>query len=273
MISWLHSFTPSEIIFSIGFLQIRWYGLMLVCGMIIALFLSLKISKYYQIKKELIWDISFWLIVNGLIGARIYEVFLEWPYYLSQPINIFKIWEGGLAIHGGIIAGLITIWHFSKKEKIYFWKLSALFAPGLALAQAVGRFGNYFNQELFGKPTSLPWGIPIDPEKRPLGFENYSFFHPTFLYESIGLIIIFLALIIITIYIIKRQKIKQFSFILLSALYMILYSLLRFSLEFIKIDKTPSFFFLRWPQFISLLFILFSFILLIKNYHVIKKTN
>lgn len=273
MITWLHTFQPTALLFSLGPINIYWYGLLIALGIIIALGLSLKITPYYKIEKELIWDLSFWLIINGLIGARLYEVFLELPYYFNQPLNIFKIWEGGLAIHGGLIAGLITIYYFSKKHKIYFWKLCALIVPGLALAQAIGRFGNYFNQELFGRPTDLPWGIPIRLISRPDGFEQFNFFHPTFLYESLGLVLIFIILINYSFYIIKQGRLKNFYFILLTALYMILYSVLRFFLEFIKIDKTPIFLGLRWPQLASLIFIFVFFIILITSYNVKKNIH
>jgi len=273
MINYLHTFNPRAELLSFGPISIYWYGFFVVIGMITALWISLKIAKYYNLKTELVFDLSFWLIVNGLIGARVYEVFLELPYYLSSPLNIFKVWEGGLAIHGGIIAGLITLFFFARKNQLYFWKLTALFAPGLAIGQAIGRFGNYFNQELFGRPTNLAWGIPIDIINRPLNYLSSPFFHPTFLYESIGLIFIFLILLILNIYHAKKESLTSRVFVLLSALYMILYSVLRFSLEFIKIDKTPMFLNLRWPQFISLIFILISLFFLISTSHDKKRNS
>ncbi len=254
--------------FKIGPLQINWYGFFVSLGMLIALFISLEITKRKEIKKELILDIGFWLIVFGVLGARIYDVFLEFPYYLKNPGQIIKIWEGGLAIHGGIIAGVLTIFYFVKKTKISFWKLGAVFVPGVALGQAIGRFGNYFNQELFGRPTSLPWGIPIIPENRPLNFLKESYFQPTFLYESLGLIIIFFILVFIT-YKELRQK-KDYS-ILIVSLYMLLYSILRFSLEFIRIDYAPIILGLRVPQITSLVMIIVALFIIIRTYVFQKK--
>lgn len=234
----------------------------MVLGILSALGISFKIAKRYEINSDTLFDLAFWLIINGLIGARLYDVFLQFSYYLENPLDVFKIWQGGLAIHGGIIAGLITIYFFAKKHKIYFWKLCALLVPGLSLAQAIGRWGNYFNQEIFGLPTNLSWGIPIDLINRPLNYISSDFFHPTFLYESFGSLLIFFILSAVTIYLIKKSKLNNYSFILISAIYLLLYSVLRFSLEFIRIDEAPNFIGMRWPQFISLIIIFISIRLL-----------
>jgi phosphatidylglycerol:prolipoprotein diacylglycerol transferase len=272
MITWLHTFNPQATLISLGPINIYWYGLFIVLGIGVALLVSLKIATHYKISRDLIFDFSFWLIINGLIGARLYEVFLELPYYLSSPLSIFKVWEGGLAIHGGIIAGLLTLYFLAKKHQLNFWLVTALFTPGLALGQAIGRFGNYFNQELFGRPTNLPWGIPIEVLNRPPAYIEFTFFHPTFLYESLGLIIIFIVLMGLTTTIITSNSINLHTGILISAVYMILYSLLRFELEFIKIDQTPLLLGLRWPQIISLIIIIIFSSLLIFHHHD-QKTN
>jgi phosphatidylglycerol:prolipoprotein diacylglycerol transferase len=137
--------------------------------------------------------------------------------------------------------------------------VAAVFAPGIALGQAIGRWGNYFNQELFGTPTNLPWGIPIDFMNRPDQYLSANYFHPTFLYESLGDIIIFSILIFIAAKFLKK-KWKNYKIILLT--YLILYSILRFFLEFLRTDTTAYFFGYRWPQVISLLIIIVSVILL-----------
>lgn len=231
--------------------------------MLSALGISLKLAKYYNINSDTLFDLAFWLIINGLIGARIYEIFLQLPYYLNNPLDTFKIWQGGLAIHGAIIAGLITIYFFSKKHKIYFWILCSVIVPGLALAQAIGRWGNYFNQEIFGLPTNLSWGIPIDLVNRPLNYISNEFFQPTFLYESLGCLFIFFVLMILNYFFIKKNNLNNSVYILSSAIYMLSYSLLRFVLEFIRIDESPVIFYMRWPQFISLIIIFISLSLLI----------
>lgn len=275
MINFLHNFQPQAILWSGSFFSIHWYGLFMVLGISLAIATATILAKAYRYKSDTILDLSFWLIIGGLLGARIYEVFLEWPYYFHNPSAIIKIWQGGLAIHGAIIGGLIVAWRFAIRKKLNFWFISSIIVPGLALGQAVGRFGNYFNQELFGLPTNLPWGIPIEPINRPLEYIGSRFFHPTFIYESLGSLIIFLILITIHVIILRRLKNKNKAlaeqdeynyFKKITATYLILYSLLRFSLEFLRSDQAPEFYGWRWPQIISLVIILFaSFILFIKN--------
>ncbi|MDD5032437.1 MAG: prolipoprotein diacylglyceryl transferase, partial [Patescibacteria group bacterium] len=244
-------------------IHVYWYGFFIVLGALAAVAVALKISSYYGLKKETIIDLAFWLILGGIIGARIYHVFLEWAYYLKYPLDVFKVWQGGLAIHGAIIAGLLVIWFFAKKRNLDFWLLTAIIAPGLALAQAIGRWGNYFNGELFGKPTDLGWGIPIDIMRRPIEYISSEFFHPTFLYESIGNFLIFLILISLHIWIIKKRKFNNFFYFLFFIFYFVIYSILRFCLEFIRIDATPVIWNLRFPQIASLILVLLTFALLI----------
>ena len=262
MFNFLHTFIPQPLVLNYGVFHIYWYGLLMVLGMIAALAVTLILAKHYQVSKDAIIDLAFWLIVSGLIGARIYDCLLNFNYYWEHPIDVLKIWQGGLAIHGAIIGGLVTLIIYTKKNWLEFWKLVALIAPGLALAQAIGRWGNYFNQELFGLPTSLPWGIPIDLIHRSNAYISSLYFHPTFLYESLGNIIIFLILIKLNVRLIKKQALNLKNYLRLAASYFILYSILRFMLEFIRLDETPQPFGWRWPQIISLLIILFSIILL-----------
>ncbi len=283
MINFLHTYQPNPILISFGPVQIHWYGLFIVTGTLLAILITVKLARFYKIKTETIIDLAFWLIIFGLIGARLYHVLIELPYYLQHPLEIFYLWQGGLAIHGAIIAGLITIYVFAKKNSARggFWQLAALITPGLALAQVIGRWGNYFNQELFGLPTNLPWGIPIDLINRPVEYLNYNYFQPTFLYESLSDILIFLLLILFYLYIIKtadKSRIINFQFSiflptedlpkgdnfqLIVIFYLILYSLVRFLIEFIRIDSTPIIFNLRLPQLVSLIIIFFSLIYLI----------
>jgi len=267
MITFLHTFLPKAILISFGSVDVYWYGLLIVTGILTAIAVTLKLAKFYNIKKDTIMDLAFWLATSGIIGARIYHVLLEWKYYIVNPIDIFKIWQGGLAIHGGIIAGIIVIWLYCRKHKLNGWLIASLIAPGLALAQAIGRWGNYFNQEIIGRPTDLPWGIPIDFANRPIEYINNIYFHPAFLYESIGNLIIFLILIAIHIYIIKKSVT---SYALCVTSYAILYSLLRFATEFIRTDQTPIIIGLRFPQIISLMTILASAIFLAAKLKPIK---
>ncbi len=258
MINLLHTFHPNPILISFGPIEIYWYGFFIVLGILVAIAAAVKLGKYYKISKDEILDLSFFLVIFGIIGARLFHVLIEWPYYISHPLDIIKVWQGGLAIHGGIIAGLITVYWFAKKRNINFWKLAAIIVPGLALAQAIGRWGNYFNQELFGRPTDLPWGIPIDMINRPFRFMAKEYFHPAFLYESLGSMLIFAIMLGVNAWIIKKGKFSDFYFLFSVACYLILYSLLRFFTEFIRIDEAYYFFGLRHAQITSLAIIAVS---------------
>lgn len=255
MTNWLHTFTPNPILISLGPLHIFWYGMFIVLGILAALAVALKLSEYYHVSKENIIDLAFYLILSGVVGARIYNVLLNFSYYAEHPGDILKIWNGGLAIHGAIIAGVLVMLGYVKWKKINFWLLSALAVPGLALAQAIGRWGNYFNQELYGRPTNLPWGIPITPLLRQPEFFAYQYFHPTFLYESLGSLVIFAILIYLHYLVIKKQRFNSEQIVFA---YLIMYSLLRFAVETLRIDYTPEFFGLRLPQIVSLIIIIFS---------------
>jgi phosphatidylglycerol:prolipoprotein diacylglycerol transferase len=273
MFHFLHTYLPDPVLISFGPIKIYWYGLFIVTGILAAIFVVFKLAEKYDLKKDIIIDSIFWLIIGGVIGARLYHIGLELPFYLQNPLSIFKVWQGGLAIHGGLIAGVAITWLFAKKNKLNFWLLAAIYAPGLALAQAIGRWGNYFNQELFGQPTNLPWGIPIDTAHRLSEFYNAQFFHPTFLYESIGNVLIFTTLLAFHVWIIgsiKRDDTRVTGYQLLVIGYLLLYSVLRFFLEFIRIDTTVEIFGLRWPQIVSLLIIGISLFYLYKKWPTIK---
>lgn len=272
-INFLHTFIPSPILFSLGPIQIYWYGFFIVLGVLAALAVALYLGKSYGIKADTIIDLALWLIVGGIIGARIYDVFLEWPYFFAHPLDILKIWQGGLAIHGAIIGGALALWLFVKKSTapVNFWLLAGILATVLPLAQAIGRWGNYFNQELFGHPTGLPWGIPIDLTHRPWQYLDTSYFHPAFLYESIGDLAIFIILILLQLWLIKKNKFPNFSYFLIPTSYFLLYSSLRFFMELIRIDATPVIFNLRFPQIVSLLIIIACLVYLALKFN--RKAN
>lgn len=268
MFDFLYTFNPTPVLISFGPITIYWYGLCIVLGILAAIAVSLKISPRYNIDGEKLIDLVLWLVIAGVLGARIYDVLLEIDYYLTHPGNILKIWQGGLAIHGAIIGGLLALWLFSKKEKLNAWLIADIIAPGLALGQAIGRWGNYFNQELFGRPTSASWGLPIMPANRPADYMAFNHFHPTFLYESLGNLVIFGVLTYLHFWNLKKQKDtsennnKPLKTGLIASIYFILYSILRFGLEFVRIDKAPEFFGLRVPQIMSLLIIVIAGIMI-----------
>jgi len=245
----------------------------MVLAILTALALSFWMAKLYGIPRETVFDLAFWLIIGGLLGARIYDDLLQLPYYLQHPLQIFSVWNGGLAIHGALIAGWLVAWFFAKRRGISFWRLVALIAPGLALGQAIGRWGNYFNQEIFGLPTAWVWGIPIEAANRPLQYISNQYFHPTFLYESLGCLLISAILVIFNVYRLKNGRQERYFDILAVALYVILYSILRFSLEFIRLDPTPLWLGLRWPQAVSLSLIVTAILLISFKHHEREKNS
>lgn len=265
---------PNPILISFGPLTIYWYGIFIVSGIIAGMAIASKLAEKHGLKKEIILDLSFWLVIFGLLGARIYHVFfLQWAYYSQHLSEIPKIWQGGLAIHGVIFTGLILLYFMARKNKIDFTRLAFILVPGLAIGQAIGRWGNYFNQELFGTPTNLPWGIPIAVEKRPDEYIHYSRFHPAFLYESLGSLLIFIGLLLWHRASLKKNPADRAKYAKRGvAFYLIAYSLLRFSLEFLRTDPSPEILGWRAPQAVSLAVILLTIIWLLpkKKKHVIS---
>ena len=245
----------------------------MVLAIMSAILVSLRLAKYYQLDTNKLFDLFFWLIIGGIIGARIYDIFLNFNYYLVNPLQTLEIWKGGLAIHGGIIAGIIITLLFTINNKLNFWKIGSVIIPGLALGQAIGRWGNYFNQELFGLPTNSFIGIPISIINRPAEYISSNYFQPTFLYESIGCFFIFIIMSALSYNFIKNNKLNTDFYIWSVSLYMILYSILRFFLEFIKIDATPHLFGLRFPQVMSLLLIFFFLLFILFHKHAREKNN
>lgn len=199
----------------------------------VSIFISLKVAELLVAKKEQenLWGLSFWAILGGILGARIYHVLDYFSYYSQNLIKIFELWNGGLGIWGAIAGGTLgaTIYLKIKREKILPW-LDVL-AVVVPLGQAIGRWGNFFNKEIFGLPTTLPWGIYVDPLKRPEGFINNEKFHPLFIYESILNIFLFIFLYKTF----KKQRGKYPSGIFTS-MYLAGYSVIRFFMEFLRIN-------------------------------------
>jgi phosphatidylglycerol---prolipoprotein diacylglyceryl transferase len=181
--------------------------------------------------------------------ARLYYVLFEWQRYSQNPSKIFAIWEGGIAIHGAIIGGVIAGLIFARINKIYFWQLVDLIAPALILGQAIGRWGNFFNSEAFGAPTGLPWKLYISPEFRPLDYKQFDYFHPTFLYESIWNLMVFALLIYLFFWGLRhRDRLKLGT---LGCVYLAAYSSGRVWIEALRTDSLMLGF-LKVAQIISL---------------------
>lgn len=183
--------SPGPIIFELGPLAVRWYGLLIATAVLIGVTLSQYLAKRRHVNPDLLGDLVVWLVLAAIPGARLYYVLFEWEQYQQNPIDMIAIWKGGIAIHGAIIGGAIAALIFGRVNKISFWQLADLVAPSVILGQAIGRWGNFFNSEAFGSPTDLPWKLYIPPERRPSELVNFDYFHPTFLYESLWNLMVF----------------------------------------------------------------------------------
>ncbi|WP_291377964.1 prolipoprotein diacylglyceryl transferase [Demequina sp.] len=177
---------PEWAVYHLGPLTVRAYSLWILAGIFFALWLTTKRWVARGGTAEVVGDVGFWAIPFGIVGGRIYHVIsTPGPYFGDggNPIDAFKIWEGGLGIWGAVAFGALGAYIGCRRHGVTFTAFMDAAAPGILVAQAIGRMGNYFNQELFGRPTDLPWAVRIDPAFRPEGFEQFSTFHPTFLYE------------------------------------------------------------------------------------------
>ena len=240
--------SPGSQLVNLGFFSIKWYGLLIALSILLGLNLSKKLARSRGIDPHLISEMLPSLVLSSIIGARIYYVIFEYRQFSGDnfftPIKIFNIylnipsslaiWEGGIAIHGALLGGFLSIYLFCKSKKIPLKIFLDLLMPSVILGQSIGRWGNFFNNEAFGIPTNLPWKVFIPLSNRPIIFANYQFFHPTFLYESLWNLIIFLLLI----YVFNKQN-KDNSILpgLITCLYLITYSFGRFWIEGLRIDS------------------------------------
>lgn len=229
--------------FNIGPLPIRFYGIILMLGALAAAWLAEREAKRRGYDGELVWDGLVWVLIGGIIGARLWHIFTPPPsmvaqgittkFYLTHPLDALAIWNGGLGIPGAVIGGLVALYIFSRRRQLNFAVWADITAPALALGQAIGRWGNFVNQELYGKPTNLPWAIRIDPAHRLPGYENIAYYHPVFLYESLWN----LANMGLLLWLGRRHqdRLKSGDLFLI---YLIVYPLGRFFLEFLRLDSS-----------------------------------
>ena len=225
----MHS--PGAIAFQVGPLVIRWYGILMALSIVVALWLGHRQAKREGLPADDIISVGQWSILAGLIGARLYEVAFNWDYYGAYPKKIFAVWEGGLAIHGGLIVGPLVGVLLAWRWRVPILRGLDVTAPSFAIGQAIGRWGNFFNEEAFGQPTSLPWKLYISPQHRPPGYTQFDYFHPAFLYESLWDLAMFVLLVSWL-----RPRLREQPGALFFA-YIGLYSVGRFLIEGIRLDS------------------------------------
>jgi phosphatidylglycerol:prolipoprotein diacylglycerol transferase len=227
--------SPGPILIHLGPLQLRWYGLLIASAVLLGTTLSQSLAKRRGVNPEILSALIIWLVLAAIPAARLYYVLFEWQTYAQHPEQILQIWHGGIAIHGAILGGLVAALLFARLKQVPFWQLADLVAPSLILGQAIGRWGNFFNSEAFGRPTNLPWKLLIPADRRPPGYESYAYFHPTFLYESLWDLMVFGLLLVLFFRALHSKPPLKLGTIFL--VYLFSYSLGRFWIEGLRTDS------------------------------------
>jgi len=223
--------SPGAIVFHVGPLAVRWYGLLIAAGVMLGTTLAHREALRRGQDPDKLLNLIVVVVLSALVGARLYYVGFNWEYYAANPSKILAIWEGGLAIHGGLIAGAGATLLYCRWVHLSPFVTTDILVPGVAIGQAIGRWGNFFNQEAFGVPTDLPWKLYIDPYHRPPQLKSFEYFHPTFLYESLWNLLVFGVL-----WFGLRKRLERMPGAL-TLCYLGLYSVGRFVVEGLRIDS------------------------------------
>lgn len=248
----------SRVFISIGNFNIYWYSILIIIGVVLGYFIAKKDAKKCGIEDKIFDNLVFYMLIIGIIGARLYYVIFNYKEF-DSIIDIFKIYNGGLAIYGGIIASIIFIYFYSKKKKIKFIKILDILAPSLIIAQSIGRWGNFFNSEAYGSVVSLDFLNNLHLPKFIIDnmYINGMYHHPTFLYESILCLIGFVILILIR----KYKNIKDGD---ITYIYLVYYGIIRFFIEGLRMDSLYLFNF-RISQIVSIICIIIGIVGIIYN--------
>lgn len=242
--------SPEHGVWNLGPLPIRAYAFAIIIGIVVAVWIG---NRRYIARGGVpgtITDLAVWAVPFGIVGGRLYHVITDHQLYFGPGGSGFsgaiKIWDGGLGIWGAIALGTLGAWIGAKRKGIALLPVADAIAPGVAVAQAIGRLGNYFNQELFGSPTNLPWSLEIDAAHRPAGYGEFTTFHPTFLYEALWM----LGVALILVWADKRYNLGHGR---VFALYIVLYCVGRFWIEALRIDSAHHILGLRLNDWTALL--------------------
>lgn len=239
--------SPSQGVWHLGPIPIRAYALCIIAGIAVAIWLTRRRWAARGGDPDDVVDVALWAIPFGVVGGRLYHVLTDPELYFApgrDPMRAFYVWEGGLGIWGAVALGALGAWIGCRRRGIDFLEFGDALAPGLVLAQAIGRWGNYFNQELYGGPTTLPWALRIDPAHRPADSPDVALYHPTFLYESLWNV----AVAVLLLWVDRRFTVPRGK---LFALYVAAYTLGRGAIEGLRIDHANHFLGLRLNEWTS----------------------
>lgn len=240
----------SKVAFSIGPISVAWYGIIIGAAILLALWLAIREGKRRGMNEDFFADLLLWALPMAILGARAYYVIFSWDYYSMHPERIIKIWEGGMAIHGGLIAAIITGAIFCKKRNVSFWKVADIVAPSIIIAQSIGRWGNFMNQEAHGGEVTRIYleNLHIPEFIINRMYINGAYYEPTFLYESLWSLLGFIVLIAL-----RRVNLRRGEMFLTYAIW---YSVGRFFIEGLRTDSLMIGGFIRTAQLISLITII-----------------
>jgi len=241
--------SPQDGSLDLGFVSLHVYGILLAVGVVVAALIAGRRWTSWGRDRAEFDSMLVWIVIGGVVGARLYHVATDSEKFEGDWVRVLEIWRGGLSIWGVIAGGLLAVIIVCLVKHIEIPLVTDAIVPGLLVAQAIGRFGNWFNQELFGEPTTLPWALEIDPVNRPAGFEQFATFHPTFLYESLYC----LALVGVMVWMERRWRLRNGQS---TAFYLAGYCFGRFWLENLRIDEAKLVGPLRVNAWVSILLML-----------------
>jgi prolipoprotein diacylglyceryl transferase len=256
--------SPSTGVWEVFGLPLRAYALCIIAGIIVAMIIANRRWVARGGSGESLEMVVVVAVPCGIVGARLYHVITDYQLYFGDgrhPVDAVKIWQGGLGVWGAVAAGVLGAYLVARRRRLVFPALLDAVAPAIVVAQAIGRLGNWFNQELFGRPTTLPWALQIDPAFRPLGYGQYPTFHPTFLYELVWDLLVAVALVLLD----RKFRLGHGK---VFALYVIFYTLGRFWIEALRIDQVNEIGGFRLNNYTSLIVFLAAlgwFLWLVKN--------
>lgn len=247
----------NPVLFDLGFMKIYWYSVMILAGCLVGYWIMMSEARKFGINKEFMFNLFFYVVLLGIVGARAYYVIFNWSYYSSHLSEIFQIWQGGLAIHGGLIIGLLWIIYYTRKYKVSTLRILDIIVVGLIIGQAIGRWGNFFNGEAHGPATTLEQLQSLFiPEFIIEGMKiGNTYYHPTFLYESLWCFIGFILILII-------RRLRYIKVGQITSLYLIWYGVGRFIIESLRTDSL-MFYNLKQAQIVSILMIIIGIVLFV----------